>query len=277
MVGRLNVGLNQVHLGLVWVSQRIKVYNSLGLVNQQKKKSSLIDKLQDMPFVPYIYSPLKQGLTTGFGLFNNERNNLVSKVVVIVINAESNDFASIAELKSMVSQFKANSIDLFVIGVGNNLDNAELNAIADGDSSFILTVDDENEIFNSLDLITQKICTLNVNLQLNKQEYLTMGRNEFRYFKTSLRHIQTQFIEIEVEELEGKANLFYSFDIKNPISESLNARIAAQYFRTRNNGRTTSTIYLVIVEENPMSEVYFTIQSLNENAELNLKVYPIDF
>ena len=270
MVGRLNVKLDQVHVGLLLYSQRVKLYNSFKN-SQQRTKNVLIEKIQDLPFVSYPYSPLYDGLEKSrTELFNERRSYLVSKVAVLFNDAQSNPINS--DLETLSNSLKKDlNVDIVVIGIGNDVNINELNKIA-SDPSYVIKAASYEDLFNNLDLITQTVCTSNARVNLEKEEYIKISKNEVRYYKTNVKYVTSMFIQIELAERKGKVNLFYSFDEKNPLSDD--TQVAMNKRAVFNEESKSITNYYLILNMG-MEEIYFTIQSLDD-SEVLIKVYPED-
>ncbi len=270
MVGRLNVKLDQVHVGLLLYSQRVKLYNSFKN-SEQRTKNILIEKIQDLPFVSYPYSPLYDGLDKSrTELFNQNRNYLVSKVAVLFNDAQSNPIKS--GLETLSNSLKKDlNVDIVVIGIGNYVNNTELSKIA-SDPSYVIKAPSYEDLFNKLDLITQTVCTNNARVNLEKEEYIKISKSEVRYYKTNVKYVTSMFIQIELVERKGKVNLFYSFDEKNPFSDDTQAALSK---RAVFNEESKAITNYYLIPNMGMEEIYFTIQSLDD-SEVLVKVYPED-
>jgi hypothetical protein len=269
MVGRLNVKLDQVHVGLLLYSQRVKLYNSLKN-SQQRTKSSFIEKVQDLPFVSYTYSPLYDGLMrSSTELFNQKRSYLVGKVAVLFNDAKSNPVST--NLTDAANILKRDlNVEIVVVGVGNDVSDIELNQIASHPSN-VIKVPTYEDLYKNLDLITQTVCTTNARMSIDSEEYIRMGKNEFRYYKTSLTGITSMFLQIELTESRGKVNLFYSYEDRNPLIDSF--KTSQQ--KTSFNEQTKVITNYFLIPNYGLPEIYFTIQSL-EDSEVLVKVYEAD-
>jgi hypothetical protein len=269
MVGRLNVKLDQVHVGLLLYSQRVKLYNSLKN-SQQRTKSSLIEKVQDLPFVSYTYSPLYDGLMrSSTELFNQKRSYLVGKVAVLFNDAKSNPVSTnLADAANILKRDL--NVEIVVVGVGNDVSDTELNQIASHPSN-VIKVPTYEDLYKNLDLITQTVCTTNARMPFDSEEYIKMGKNEFRYYKTSLTGMTSMFLQIELTESRGKVNLFYSYEDKNPLVDSFKT----SQRKTSLNEQTKVITNYFLIPNYGLPEIYFTIQSLEE-SEVLVKVYEAD-
>lgn len=61
VIGQLRVESNQVHVGMMILSQVMRTYSSTSIRDQRSKRAT-VDKLQDMPYIPYLYSNLVDAL-----------------------------------------------------------------------------------------------------------------------------------------------------------------------------------------------------------------------
>ena len=267
MVGRLNVKLDQVHVGLLLYSQRVKLYNSLKN-SQQRTKSSFIEKVQDLPFVSYPYSPLYDGLIrSSEELFNQQRSYLVSRVAVLFNDAKSNPASS--NLTNAAALLKKENVDVVVVGIGSEVSDSELRQIA-SDPSYVIKVPSYEDLYTDLELITQTVCTTNARVAVDSEQTLKMSINEYRYYKANVAGITSMFIQIELTELRGKANLYYSYEDRNPLTDSYGGLTKT----TRDETTNAITNYYLIMNTG-MPEIYFTIQSMDE-SEVAFKMYAVD-
>lgn len=278
VVGRLKVGPNQVHVGYMQYSQRTRTYSSVRMT-EQGQVSFVIDRLQDLFFVPFEFSPVADALTRSVSeIFrDSSRTYRVPRVALFINDAASNPKA---DLTSAAKQLASEQIEVIALGIGNSVDVDELKVATNQKEENLIHLSSYESLYQNLDVIVQKICSLNVEVFLNKLDYQRLGRFDYRYFRTSLASLKSSFIEIQVEELQAnnKVNFYYSFDIKNPVKEnSGKLESTRQALRVLNQSVKYVSNYYLIYVPTGKAEIYFTLESLDRSADVNVYVNEIDF
>lgn len=275
IVGRLRVNQNQVHVGYMQYSQRVKTFTSVRQ-REQTGLSSLIDRLQDIFYVPFEFSPVEDALKKSVvEIFRDSgRNYVVPRVAVLINDAASNPKVDLAPSAQQLANQK---IEVIALGIGDGVDLEELNVATNGKQNNIIRLTGYEKLYENLDVIVQKICSLNAEIGLGQVYYQRLGRSDYRYFKTSLVNVKTGFIEIQVEELlaNNKVNCYYSFDVKNPVKETSGKVVTTR--QTTNKSTKFATNHYLIHVPIGKTEIYFTLESLDKNAEVNIMVQEIDF
>lgn len=72
VIGQLRVESNQVHVGMMVLSQIMRTYSSTS-VRDQRSKRATVDKLLDIPYIPYMYSNLVEALDRASDEMFNEK------------------------------------------------------------------------------------------------------------------------------------------------------------------------------------------------------------
>jgi hypothetical protein len=272
IIGRLNVNKDQVHVGILPISQRTRAFSTLKS-NDQLTSRATADRIRDLSFVPYVFSPLDIGLKTSLTqLFNTDRSYPVPKVAVLFNDARSNPKI---DLTPYAQEFKSKSIEVIAVGLGSDVDLNELRTIA-SQPDYVFQLSSIDQFFQKLDKITQKICSMNADIRLRETKFIKMGKNDLRYYKTSLAGVTSEYLEIEFTEIKGTVDLYVSFEIKNPFSQSsLVQSRRLDEAMLRNSPRLMITEFLEIPPN--AKEVYFTLQSFNLNSEVELAVRELEF
>ena len=110
------------------------------------------------------------------------------------------------------------------------------------------------------------------NIIMEREEFITLKKNEIRSYKTSLRDVTSPFIQIVVVETRGKVNFFYSFDEKKPFTDD-NQTGLRKVLEFNDQSKAITNHYLIPNEGK--DEIFFTIQSLDD-SEVLIKVNPKD-
>lgn len=268
ITGRLNVGLDKVQLGLMYYSQRTQKILGFSLREQSNKKPFFLSKTQQIPYMPYLTSPLSSALSfSSSSIFSvrRESNELVPRLAVLVNDQSSGE--SLSSISAAASNLKNQGIEVFVVGIGEHTDMQQLNTIA-SDSSHVIKVENHQFIYEKINEITEKICKANAVMSLEKDELIKLGRDEFRYFKVSLK--LSSFLEIEINEYdESKSNLYYSFSYQNPTLENSETNFK------RVIKRDLTSNYLIEVP--PATNIlYLTIQGIEKFNQIKINVREID-
>lgn len=277
-MGRIRVGANQVHVGFMHYSDRIKTFSSVGM-SEQGPVSYLIERIQDLFYVSFEFSSIRDALTRSVKeIFRDSgRAYKVPRVALLVNDAASNPKADLTPAAQQLSQ---QGIQVIALGIGNAVDRNELRIVTNGKEENIVQLSSYEELYQNLDIITQKICSVNVEILKNRVEFQRLGVNDYRYFVTNLLDLKTNYIEIEIEELQAnsKVNCYYSFSIRNPVKEN-SGRLETYRQTTREIDASTRfvTNYYLIYVPPGQSQLYFTLESLDKISNVNLFVQEIDF
>ena len=148
----------------------------------------------------------------------------VPKVVIVLTDGESNDYTStINEAK----RIKNRGFNIISVGVGK-LKEQELIDMASS-SNDVYKVDDFNKIVLILASLSRTTCRQPAQITEEKEIKSEVPKNSYRYFKFPLlvksngsattQNYLDKFT-IELENVEGNTELFYSFDDENPKSDS---------------------------------------------------------
>lgn len=278
VLGRLKLGPNQVHVGYMQYSQRTRTYSSTRM-SEQGQASYLIDYIQDLFFVPYEFSPIGDALVRSVNeIFRDtSRTFRVPRVALLVNDAASNPKEDLTPAAKYLAD---NQIEVIALGIGNNVDVNELRVATNGNDQNVIHLSGYESVYQNLDSIVQRICSLNIEVNLDRSEFQRLGQFDYRYFRTGVTSVKSGFIEIQVEELQAssKVNLYYSFDIKNPVKEN-SGKIMSTRQTERAVGNSTKffTSYHVIYVPKGKKDIYYTLESLDRNANVNVYVHEIDF
>jgi hypothetical protein len=90
-------------------------------------------------------------------------------------------------IRAEANRIKNEGIEVFTIGIGNTIDNEQLNILA-SDSSHVLKVRDHGSIYESIDDILTRICTVQAKVVLDQEVTLNnLGLNDTRYKMADLK------------------------------------------------------------------------------------------
>jgi hypothetical protein len=266
IAGRLDVGLDKVQLGLMYYSQRTKKMLGFSLREQSNKKPFFISKTQQLPYMPYLTTPLVSTLLqSNQNIFSIKRDENVPRVAV-VFNDQASD-EPLSQIVQEANNLKNQGIEIFVVGIGNYVNMDQLNAIASSPSN-VITVQNHQFIYEKISEITEKICKVNSRVYLDREESFNLDQNDFRYFKLDFP-VGTEYLEIELNELDGLTDIYYSFSYQNPTFENSDN----MFRKVIKRGITSS--FLIDVTPNT-NLLYFTVHGIEKNNEIKVIVRKID-
>jgi hypothetical protein len=97
MIGNWKVGRDQVHVGSMLVSQIIRTYTTPKL-QEQRSTLATIEKIKDIPYIPFVFSPLRRALAQVHrDMGTSRRPYVVPRVVVFFNDARTNPKESITQ------------------------------------------------------------------------------------------------------------------------------------------------------------------------------------
>jgi hypothetical protein len=266
ITGRLDVGLDKIQLGLMYYSQRTKKMLGFSLRDQSNKKPFFIGKTQQLPYMPYLRTPLVSAiLQSNQHIFSIKRDENVPRIAVI-FNDQSSD-EPLSQIAQEANNLKNQGVEIFVVAIGNYVDINQLNAIASSPNN-IIRVQGHQFIYEKISEITEKICKVNSQVYLGREESINLSENDFRYFKLSFP-VGIEYLEIEVNEFNGLTDVYYSFSFQNPTYEN-----SDNMFRKVTKRGITSS-FLVDVPSNT-NLLYFTVHGIDKMNEIKFVVRQID-
>lgn len=239
----------------------------------------MVDRLIDLFYIPYPFSPIASALSkSSRELFRpSGRSYLVPQVALLVNDAASNPPA---DLGPAARELADRNIEVIALGIGNAIDLNELKVATNNKEQNIIHINSYKSLYENIDTIVQKVCSLSVEFSLNEVYHQRLGSYDYRYFKTNLRGIKSSFIEFKVDELQSnnKVNLYYSFEIKNPVKENSGRFASTRQETTRmaDQSLRVSNYHLAYVPSGK-TEIYYTLETLDRSANVDLVVYEIDF
>ncbi|XP_066434935.1 collagen alpha-1(XXI) chain-like [Eleutherodactylus coqui] len=147
------VGPANTQVGVVQYSDRPRLEFDLG---QHRTNQELINALKDMQ---YLGGNTQTGRAIKFATENvfpsSQRANLAkNKIAIVVTDGKSQD-----EVEEIAAQARAANITMYAVGVGSEITQSELVAIANSPSSdYVLYADDYTTIDRIKEALQQKIC-----------------------------------------------------------------------------------------------------------------------
>lgn len=266
MAGRLNVNRDQVHVGLILNSEIVKQYSSLRL-QDQKTSRFLIDKIRDLPYIPYPFNGLNRALDlANKNMFSLRRDYLVSRVALILVESKTNPKE---DLTAQINELKRNNVQVIVVGVSKELDTQELNALA-SDPSNVFTLSSPIKLFEILDQVTSSVCSAHAIIKINQLEEIILKRNDIRYFKADLTSVKSGLVVVELFDLEGYSNIYFSFDVKHPNKED-SKNVERMEKKLDPITQKTETFYYIFLPDNA-EFLYMRLISYEKSSIVTIKI-----
>lgn len=241
---------------------------------QSNKRSYFIDRAQNLPYIPFYTTPLGFALAhSNEQIFTIKRNSLVPRVALVFNEGTSTENAGY--IKSQADLLKNQGIKIIAVAIGSDTSIQQLSQVVSDPHTDIIQVTDHDSIFDKVNEITKKVCHLNARVYFDRKESILSGKLDYRYFELDIRGRRSDLIEIEVEELNGITNLYYSFTNKNPTYETSEKFYKTTRKRSESSEKIISSS-LIFVDPG-VEKVYFTIEGIAVSNQINLIVKNIDF
>ena len=134
------------------------------------------------------------------------------KIVIVITDGESdNNTATLSEAKKL----KDRGFNIVSIGIGN-LKEQELIDMASSPND-VFKVEDFDKVLFILSSVSLSACQQPAIITEEKEIKSDVAKNSYKYFKYSLEEKPDNFT-IEVTDLKGETEFYYSFEDENPKS-----------------------------------------------------------
>lgn len=156
-------------------------------------------------------------------LYASKNLDVVRKVVLFITTAKSNPSVNSESDPNGFDQlfyeidklFEKHDPELFLIGVGDDVDKEELVAMNPFYPQNIYMFNDSIEFFSHMDSISHKICSAHLKLLFKKNYVIELSDFDVRYFKFDVRYLENKTLRLTVEktydpEASGYVAIFYS-------------------------------------------------------------------
>lgn len=276
IVGNLNVGADKVQVGYMFYSKRSRSTLSIAKKEQiRRDRKFYIDRVKQLPYMPFETTPLLATLQySNEKIFSikREENSLLPRIAVLFNDIKGNDDLNLIQQEAF--KLKSQGVEVFTVGIGSSVDYQQLGTIA-SDSSHVIRVRDHKSIYESISEIAQNICTVYSKMSLDKEELVTTGKDDYRYFRIDLNNLQSPLIEIRVSNLIGVTDVYYSFSERTPTLENSDRKF--QIKKKIVNTKIIETSLIFVVPSTDHSTLYFTIAGIEENNTVTVIVKNDDF
>ena len=302
LVSNLEVGFNQTRVGIINFSSTVVIENYFDGINTKKE---LLDKINSMKY-------LNGGTFTNRALMdaNNQilqvnrgmrpSNEGVPKVVIVITDGVS---ANLNETLRQAKLIKDRGINMISIGIGNEiLTNKngliELKGLSStsGDQYF---VKDYNSVLKIINSISIKTCQQPSQTGPEMPISTRVEKDSYKYFKliidddenineTSKYSSTMKMFTIELQQLSGSSELYYSFQDQNPknqenfIPDSSTPDSDSNFIEKRSidshdlpalNAKSSKFYNIDRGQSNSSNVIYFGVNGVDYQNEFQIYVY----
>jgi len=216
IVLNLEIGLNETRVAIINYGTEVQVVANFLKFND---KDMLLNAISS---IKYLSSN-----TNTAGALAEANNNIlqenagmrpfdkgVSKVVIVVTDGASN--VNPAMTIPNANKIKNRGINIISVGIGNKLNQQELEGIASTKDD-VYNVNDFDKIGLILEALVKTACQQPVIMEQEQEIQATVKKDSYKYFKYSLSDFNsTRQFSIELENLVGNVRLFSSFTDETP-------------------------------------------------------------
>lgn len=295
LVSNLKIGLNDTRVAIINFNSRPYLIANFLNSTDLNKVSAIVNGIVYNGGATYTYDALRmaneQVLQENKGMRPVEQG--VPKVVVVITDGASQDMKkTLAEAK----RIKDRGYSVISVGVGKDINLVELIGIASTPADQY-NVADFNQILLILSSLSKTTCQQPAPVITETEISSKVEKNSYKYYKYNLDDLTEDPSEknkftIELKELSGECELFYSFVEENPKSddefinsnsikpdkdENFIEKILQRFKRSQQISDSTnkkSKLYQITRPNAPPNEVlYFSVKGLDTNNEFQVYVY----
>ncbi|RMZ97364.1 von Willebrand factor type EGF and pentraxin domain-containing 1-like isoform X1, partial [Brachionus plicatilis] len=225
MVDRFNIGENNAIIGLINYSSHVETILSFILQQQTWSQDLVKSKIDSMKYLGQSTATGDALHTSRVSIFSITRG-IVPRLAIVLTDGQSNNAAQVANEAQLL---KDEGVDIFAVGIGNGINNAELETIASvPKSTFKLHISGYNALFDAINNITQVACNTNAFIPLFTLIQVDTVVNQQKYFQANLESFKKGgYAQIKVQHYKGRTNIYYSTREKNPNTSNPIGRSAS--------------------------------------------------
>ena len=160
IVRRLNVEakVREAYIGLISFSEVPYTYQIY--VPNTQFIDMVSNRVKSLPYMGRSTALTSALRDARINVFKESRGVSTPKIAVLISDGSGNETPD--EIKLEAKQLKDNQVHLFVVGVGKNVKNETLNALASQSTSFYINdINDFHSLVESINRVTQESCGIN--------------------------------------------------------------------------------------------------------------------
>ena len=260
IVNRFNIGKNNALFGIINYSSHVENVLSLVFQHQTWSQSLVTSAIDNMAYH-------NRGTATG-DAFNSARNNIFSfsrsiipKLAIVFTDGKSNSGRNVLNEAQLL---KDDGVDIFAVGVGDGINQNELESIASIPKSiYKLHISGYDALFNVINNITQIACDTNAFIPLNTSVHAIVAVNEQKYYQVNFENYKRDgYAHIKFQHYIGRTNIYLSIIEKNPKSSNL------LEISTTLKGKNEYFVYIPA----GVPRLYLTTHGMEEKNEVKFEV-----
>ena len=274
MVSRLDIGPKKVQVWVINYGSIVETpisYHNMTVT--EFTKTNLIRKIKEIPYMNGVCTATGDALQEARRICNKRCRPFtdgVARVVIVFTDGDSNCGVPVGPESG--SLHAVTSASVFAVGIGYDINNAELLSIAT-ERRYVVHVSDYLQLTTAINNITVQTCGIPAFVVANVKVESDVDMNNFRYYQldtTKLkqgRSSQEGFVEIIAHVTAGKVDVYTSTTDDNP---GLNAgkRVV---FRTRGAGQ----YYMEYINQDT-ERLYFSFHGLRDKNTYDFVVNWLD-
>lgn len=194
----------------------------------------------------------------------------VPQVAVLVNDAKSHPHQEISSLTTAANKLKQKGISVFAVGIGQDVDESELLAVASSPDQVFL-FDSHDSLFTRLDELTSSVCSSHIDVPVGRVEIERLAEHDVRYYKTDVRQFKNGAVELLVEEVSGQVRVYASTVYKHPTSQTSDFKkrsFSRSSDESSSRGEQSGVFFLSEGED----FIYFTIETRDKAAQVKIVV-----
>lgn len=214
MVDRFNIGENNALIGLINYSTT--VHTLLGFILQQQfwSQDMVKSKIDSMNYLAQTTATGDAIYAARTSIFTTTRG-IVPRLAIVFTDGQSNTGRPVATEAQLL---KDEGVDIFAVGIGSGINDAELDTIASvPKSTYKLHISGYNALYAAVNNITQIACNTNAFIPLFTIINVDTPLNQQKFYQANLqKYPKGGYAQIKVKHNTGRTNFYYSTTEKNP-------------------------------------------------------------
>jgi len=222
LLAKLDIGLDKTRVAIIEFNRNYKILTDLKTGISRSELDKQIDSIlytdtYGTDTAQALRVANDQLLKTSRGM----RDKNVPKVVLTITDGRSK---SAKETESQAKRIKARNINMVSVGIAQARVSELLTLATTGSDQYY--VSDFNKVLTIVNDLSRTTCRQPVDVDEVDETRASVGKDAYRYFRFSLNAdkgtglVAAREMTIELDELEGAAEVFFSFEDANPKRES---------------------------------------------------------
>ena len=293
LVSNLDVGFNETRIGIMTFSDTTEIITDF---SKTTNKSDILNRISKIKYIHPKSTNTANALIKANKEILVERKGMrpleegVPKIVLVITDGVSDDTV---ETLKQAKKIKERGISMISIGIGKEVNMKELKELATIPNNQYL-VENFDSVLKIINSISTKTCKQPAQAGIEIPISSRVDKDSFKYFELSLTNQTSGFknsftmpknFTIELKQLNGSAELFYSFDEKYPKSkedyisnfENLNAtekKWTEKFKLNKKSNKKVSKFYNVNSALSNLSKtLYISVKGFDYRNEFQIFVH----